>query len=551
MSRDLKGLNWQVNMVIRSQTLGFFGWLIFSFCIGSAPYLHAQSDSFSWPDGKRAAISLSFDDARASQPEIGRDLFRKLGAKATFYVNPPAMEDHLTGWQDILADGHEIGNHTMYHPCTGNFGWSREKALENYNLATMRQELLAANQRVYEMLGVIPVSFAYTCGHTFVGRGADHQSFVPLVAELFESGRGWLSETANDPQFVDLALLQGVSMDNKDFEEGIRPLVDDAIEQGRWLVLGGHEIGTEGAQTTRVDMLEDLIAYVRQHEDELWLAPVGEIAAYVREQRENQAGPLREALRFAATFDAGYDADLAAGDARLHGAPAYGRHPEGTPGLVPEEITLAEDRGRIGHALEFKRKGQGVVFYPAAENLSYNKESWSGTLSLWLSLDPETDLEPGYTDPIQVTDSGYDDAALWVDFTDANPRSFRMGVFGDVAAWNPDKRSPDENPDFTNRLVVAEDRPFQRGRWTHVAITFSALNSGQGNASFYINGKLQGSRTIPESFSWTEKEAKIFLGLNYVGLLDEVAVFNRALSEEEVSRLYELVGGLGTLLSVE
>ena len=95
------------------------------------------------------------------------------------------MEARLEGWKEIVKDGHEIGNHTLYHPCTGNFPWAREKALENYSLASMRSELISANEQIHEMLGVVPRSFAYSCGQTFVGRGANTQSYVPLIDELF------------------------------------------------------------------------------------------------------------------------------------------------------------------------------------------------------------------------------------------------------------------------------------------------------------------------------------------------------------------------------
>lgn len=507
-----------------------------------------QAGDFPWPAGKQAALSLSFDDGRNSQVDVGLALFRKLDAKATFYVVPGNMQERVEAWKQLLADGHEIGNHTVYHPCTGNFEWSREKALENYTLSTMRRELMAANQQIKSMLGVLPVSFAYTCGNTFVGRGRDTKSYVPLIAELFESGRGWLNEAANDPAFADMALLQGIEMDGKDFEMDIKPLVDAAVANGSWLLLAGHDIGTAGRQTTRTAMLEKLIAYVRRPESGIWLGTVGEVAEYVNEKRMEQAKSLKEAMVLAATFDRDLAADYAHGDRRLYSAPAYDQLEKATPDYVPQEITLAEDQGRFGHALEFKRKGQPVIFYQAEQNMDYSTSNWNGTVSLWLSLDPETDLAPGYTDPIQITDSGYDDAALWVDFSDKNPRTFRMGVYGDVSVWNPDGIGPDKNPAFTKRLLPATDRPFQRGRWTHVVISFSGLNTDTGTARFYINGKLQGERSITEPFTWESEQAKIFLGLNFVGLMDEVSIFDRAFSDQEVRWLYELTEGLAALL---
>ncbi len=59
----------------------------------------AQSAQFSWPQGKKIALSLSFDDARNSQVEGGTALLDKYGVKATFYVVPSAVEKRLEGWK--------------------------------------------------------------------------------------------------------------------------------------------------------------------------------------------------------------------------------------------------------------------------------------------------------------------------------------------------------------------------------------------------------------------------------------------------------------------
>ena len=123
-----------------------------------------------------------------------------------------------------------------------------------------------------------------------------------------------------------------------------------------------------------------------------------------------------------------------------------------------------------------------------------------------------------------------------------------MGVFGDVRSWNPDKIGPDKNPFFNERLVVAANRPFSSENWTHVAVSFQELGNEKGRASFYINGIHQGTRNITEPFSWEEEAAKIFVGLNYVGLIDEVAIFEKSLDEIEVQALYLLDEGLQSLI---
>ena len=139
---------------------------------------------------------------------------------------------------------------------------------------------MAANRRITELLGVTPRTFAYPCGQTYVGRGRQTHSYVPVVAELFLAGRGWLDEAANDPSYVDLAQTMGVEMDGKDFTE-IQPLLDEARRNGAWLVLAGHDIGAEGRQTTRIAMLDRLLSYAKEPANGIWLATVAEAADVV------------------------------------------------------------------------------------------------------------------------------------------------------------------------------------------------------------------------------------------------------------------------------
>lgn len=250
--------------------------------------LQAQdSVRFSWPEGYRMGLSLTFDDGRSSQVDIGTPLFDKYGVKVTFLVVPISVEGRLEAWRKAVATGHEIGNHSIYHPCSGNFDWARTNALENYDLEKMHQELLKANTRLEELLNVTPEVFAYPCGQKFVGRGVNTKSYVPVVAQLFILGRGWLDEGPNDPGFCDMAQLTGMEMDGKDFEE-ILKLIEFSKTSGKWLVLAGHDIGNEGVQTTRTAMLEKLIQYAQNPANGVWLAPAGTIAKYINSQRNDQ-----------------------------------------------------------------------------------------------------------------------------------------------------------------------------------------------------------------------------------------------------------------------
>lgn len=245
----------------------------------------AQKKSFTWPEGKQMAISLSFDDARLSNVDAGTALLNEYDVKATFYLVPNNAKKRLEGWKKAVASGHEIGNHSINHACSGNFVWARANPLEDYTLDKMREELIETNRQLKDMFGVTPTVYAYPCGQTSIGRGKNTQSFVPVISDLFVAGRTWLDEAPVDPAYCDMAQLTGVETDGKSFEQ-ILTMIKDARKNGQWLVLAGHETAASGPQTTRLDVLREICAYAKDPANGIWIAPVGEVAAYVKAARD-------------------------------------------------------------------------------------------------------------------------------------------------------------------------------------------------------------------------------------------------------------------------
>lgn len=246
---------------------------------------------------------------------------------------------------------------------------------------------------------------------------------------------------------------------------------------------------------------------------------------------------LPEGLLFHASFEKDGKAAVAQGNPQLFSAASYKGNAPGQPGLAAApNVALAPGAGRHGSgALRFKAKNENAVYFEAAKNVNFA----AGTLSFWLRLDPNKDLAPGYCDPFQLTAKDYNNSAIWVDFTkDDRPRHFRLGVFGDLKTWNPKDLPPDTNPAFNNRLIVQKNPPFRADQWTHVVITHQGLGTPSGTASLYLNGTLVGTAPkIPEIFDWQPEKARLRLGVSYVGLLDDLMVFNRPLTPAEIKAL--------------
>lgn len=269
------------------------------------------------------------------------------------------------------------------------------------------------------------------------------------------------------------------------------------------------------------------------------------------DRAEAQDGGLPEeiagALTFAATFDHGFDADLAKGDPTLYSSETADRQ-DAVTGPGGPGVDLLPEGGRSGGALRFSQENARVVYYQVEDNLPFEPPSdggagWSGTISYFLSLDPESELPPNYVDPIQVTEKAWNDAAIWNDFTrDDRPRVFRLGVLADLAVWNPENKDFEALPDGEKPVVSVEEPPFASGRWTHIAITFERFNTGKvdGEARLYVDGELQGTASgWNQRYSWDPSKAVIFLGLNYAGLMDDLMIFDRALSADEVAQLFQ------------
>ena len=239
--------------------------------------------SFAWPGGKRCAVSFSFDDARPSQLDAGVPILDEFGVKGTFYPLLTPLRDAHARWRAAVAErGHEIGNHTVNHPCSANYHWCKVH-LEEYTLGRMEMELDEAQVAIERAVGVTPQTFAYPCGNTFVGRGEGTHSYVPLVSRRFFAGRGFRNETTNKPALCDLAHVAGVDADRHPFET-LKLWIDRAVERGAWLCFVNHDVSPTLDQAIKPDTLRRACAYVRES-GAVWVDTVANVAQHVRSTR--------------------------------------------------------------------------------------------------------------------------------------------------------------------------------------------------------------------------------------------------------------------------
>jgi peptidoglycan/xylan/chitin deacetylase (PgdA/CDA1 family) len=234
-----------------------------------------------WPDGRLGAISLTFDDAPPTHLATAIPILDRYGLRGTFYVTytNAHFQKSLDAWRGAFAQGHEIGNHSRTHPCSGNFPWIGDNALEEFTLARMEAELREAQADLARLIpGLDRCSFAYPCGQTFVGRGRGRQCYVPLVADLFPAGRG-VGESANRPARCDLACLSSWMVTGESAEQLIAR-AEGAVQAGDWGIFCFHGIGGDHIAIA-LDAFEGLVRHLAENRARIWTDTVLAIADHV------------------------------------------------------------------------------------------------------------------------------------------------------------------------------------------------------------------------------------------------------------------------------
>jgi hypothetical protein len=241
-------------------------------------------------NGYRGAVSLTFDDGTQNQLDKAIPPLDDRGIKAGFYLNPRGenWRENAQPWIAVAKNGHEIGNHTVTHPCPNNL-LARHGGHEDMSLDDMESEILEARKR---LLHIAPHqkewTFAYPCYATHVGRGKTRQSFEPLIARHFLAGReGGEYGIANRPAWVDLAAVAGLDTQRMSGFEMIG-LVEKLASDGDWVVLVFHEINGAYLSVGAYDYCM-LLDYLKRKEKEIWTAPMVEVARRVAAFQAQQA----------------------------------------------------------------------------------------------------------------------------------------------------------------------------------------------------------------------------------------------------------------------
>jgi peptidoglycan/xylan/chitin deacetylase (PgdA/CDA1 family) len=245
-----------------------------------------------WPDFRRAACSLTFDDGTLDQYLLAFPELEARRIRATFFLIAGLREQGV--WLDsgtprllfswgaarrLAAAGHEIGSHGHTHADLTAAGADPELELAA-SLA-----LLGAQIPSLDVPGTVSLSWSYW-------RHDESSRRLARAYYLAARGGGGLAgrqlNSSTPPDFYSVGAL------------GLRP-ADDAgtwrnraeqvLAEGGWLVAAFHGLDdgriparARGWEPLPLASFQGVLDYLQSRD--YWLAPFGEVVRYIRERRQ-------------------------------------------------------------------------------------------------------------------------------------------------------------------------------------------------------------------------------------------------------------------------
>jgi peptidoglycan/xylan/chitin deacetylase (PgdA/CDA1 family) len=258
--------------------------ILFTFLLAlPALWMHGQNIP-AWPDGRQALIVLTYDDALDSQLDIALPQLDQAGFKATFFLKEPSTEQQLDRWCQASRNGHELGNHTVYHPCMSNLIKTDPRYhAENYTVGTILREIGSMNKLLYAMDHQATHTYAYPCAETSVG-GKSYVDSLRKCGFVPYARSGGAFPIITDFKTLDPFLVPCMAYDNKPSGAEIIDFVKRVQESKGMGVFIFHGVGGDYLEVS-AQAHQQLIRYLKEHNKEIWVTTFRQAMDFVTKNR--------------------------------------------------------------------------------------------------------------------------------------------------------------------------------------------------------------------------------------------------------------------------
>ena len=239
-----------------------------------ASMIYAQDvEIATWSGFRKGAASFTFDDGAPSHVSDGGPLFDKYGYKATFNVVVNWNPD-WSGFGNMAKNGHEIASHSNSH----GQNMSGEEASSKQSIAG----------KIQQKYGIITVAYP-NCN--VPNKSAVLQNYVigRICNGSWQSQPDMMGKDGPSDWTMASAIMTG-STGTNDFKGNMQK----AVQQGGWIAFltHGFEGKNNGSATyspTPIGSIEDGLKWAQQNDKDIWVAPMGHVAMYIKERKASKA----------------------------------------------------------------------------------------------------------------------------------------------------------------------------------------------------------------------------------------------------------------------
>jgi peptidoglycan/xylan/chitin deacetylase (PgdA/CDA1 family) len=249
-------------------------------------FVNAKAQKTELWNNKQCAVVLTYDDAINADLDNVIPALDSLKLKGTFYLigSSPVVNLRMQEWRKAAARGHELGNHSLFHPCDGSLpgrGFvTPESDLSKYTVARAVAEIKQSNTLLKAIDGKDQRTFAYPCGDLKIGGELFYNGLKADFTGARGVGAGLQAIAQVNLDNINCYFINGHSA------EYMIDLVKQAERSHTLLVFLFHGVG--GGHNINVDKKEHskLLHYLKANENHIWIAPMVTVANYIKKHQK-------------------------------------------------------------------------------------------------------------------------------------------------------------------------------------------------------------------------------------------------------------------------
>lgn len=256
--------------------------MILFFLIAQLITVSASAQTHGLWHNKKCAVVLTYDDGLNVDLTNAIPALDSVGLKGTFYISDyfNGLKEQIFKWRTAAAKGHELANHSVWHPCEGGRPGREfvnpDYDLRNYTIRRMTDEIRTMNNILKAIDGKTKRTFAYPCGDTKI----HDTSYINPLKNEFVAARGVKAEMLPIDK-IDLYDIGSYTINGQSGEQLI-DLVKQALSKHQLLVFLFHGVGGEHSLNVSLQAHRQLLNFLKENEKDIWTAPLIDVADYIK-----------------------------------------------------------------------------------------------------------------------------------------------------------------------------------------------------------------------------------------------------------------------------